>query len=300
MKVRFLLVSLAWVFLLDLHAGDLFKIPDNAAQELSPGVPHTVDTNGELVSIDFMFTTPAYQEAAFRLVVQEANQVALDMGLKENRPIAENNIVHAFIAPFGYAFTETAIGNIKTTNYWYFIKRGNKFSDVSVANYDEYYVKYRDKKFSVPFRAMNTNAAYQLASQWLAAAKMDVAGLNRDCELHINLSTEMLPDDEKSAKRKKPSRITPVYFVSWLPKLKTEDYPGSVAYVELYLPTKQLLQLSVNDPKYILRPPLVFTNLAALFPGRATITTNKPSKVIVIDGSKWPTDNNYVSPENAK
>jgi hypothetical protein len=39
------------------------------------------------------------------------------------------------------------------------------------------------------------------------------------------------------------------------------------------LPTKTLLSVSVEDPKYIMRSPLVFTNVAALFPGEAGITT---------------------------
>ncbi len=38
-------------------------------------------------------------------------------------------------------------------------------------------------------------------------------------------------------------------------------------YVQLYLPDKLLIQLSIDDPKYDLRPPLVFTNPTALFPG---------------------------------
>jgi hypothetical protein len=40
----------------------------------------------------------------------------------------------------------------------------------------------------------------------------------------------------------------------------------------------------VSKPKYILREPLVFTNLAALFPGQATIKTNWPVKPQYIRG----------------
>lgn len=296
MKALWIAVSLAGLFLLNLPAEDLLKIPNNAAQELPPGVPRTVSTNGELVSIDFMFTTPAYQEAAFRLVVQEANQVALDMGLKENCPIAKDNIVHAFIAPFGYAFTETAIGNIKTTNYWYFVKRGNKFSDVTIANID-----HRCREYAIrcqwPVKRFDTNAPYQLATQWLTAAKMDVQGLNRDYDVRVAVdgywnSVEMggLP------KR----RFTPLYIVSWLTKGKPHYSAGGGASVELFLPTKTLLSLSVEDSKYILRPPLVFTNLAALFPGKAEIKTNRPGKIIDIDGSTLPTDGPQAALKNAK
>jgi hypothetical protein len=50
------------------------------------------------------------------------------------------------------------------------------------------------------------------------------------------------------------------------------------ARAQLFLPTKTLLQLTVDDVKYIARQPVVFTNLAALFPGQATIRTNWPVK----------------------
>ena len=105
---------------------------------------------------------------------------------------------------------------------------------------------------------------------------MDVKGLNRDCELHVDLTTDMLPGEQKKARK----QITPLYFVSWQPRGKKDDSADAAAYVELYLPTKQLLQLSVKDSRYILRPPLVFTNLAALFPGKAVIVTNYPVKTI--------------------
>jgi len=49
----------------------------------------------------------------------------------------------------------------------------------------------------------------------------------------------------------------------------------------LFLPTKKLIQMSVHDPKYILRQPLVFTNLSSLFPGTGRITVlPKPSGVV--------------------
>ncbi len=246
-----------------------------AMDGLPPGVPRVLSTNGTVEFIDSTFTTHAYQEEALRLVLQEANKVAKELKL-EALSIAEENLTHVFISPFGFAYQFKAIGNVTTTNYFYGVGRGCKFSDLTIANYDDYYVKYRDKKFAEPVRAMNTNTAYQLATQWLAAVHMDVKGLNRDCELHIDLTTDMLPGAEKKARKE----ITPLYFVSWQSKEKTDDSVGSVAYVELYLPTKQLLQLSVTDAKYILRPPLVFTNLAALFPGHATIVTNYPVKTV--------------------
>ena len=105
---------------------------------------------------------------------------------------------------------------------------------------------------------------------------MDVAGLNRDCNAHVDLSRYM------ALHEKIGDKFTPLYFVWWTQKGK-QNASESVAYVELFLPTKQLLQLTVCDPKYILRPPLVFTNLAALFPGVAPVHTNYPGPMRYMD-----------------
>lgn len=110
---------------------------------------------------------------------------------------------------------------------------------------------------------------------------MDVAGLNRDCDVQVSVSPHW--NDVELGEVPK-TKFTPIYCVLWQPKMATRGSGGS--QIELFLPTKTLLQLNVRDAKYILRPPVVFTNLAALFPGKAEIITNKPSPPIYIDGSR--------------
>ena len=106
---------------------------------------------------------------------------------------------------------------------------------------------------------------------------MDVKKLNHDCDVKIEISEfwNGLRPGEKMTKE-----FVPIYDVSWLPR-DHDLLLGGGAMVELYLPTKKLIQLSVYDPKYILRKPIVFTNLPALFPGKAQIITNKYIEPIV-------------------
>jgi len=78
---------------------------------------------------------------------------------------------------------------------------------------------------------------------------MDVTALNRDCSVNVLAFT---PQGDKGRS------FVPVYWVYWT---KGPAERGSVASVELFAPTKTLLQLRVEDPKYILRAPLVLTNL---------------------------------------
>jgi hypothetical protein len=74
-------------------------------------------------------------------------------------------------------------------------------------------------------------------------------------------------------------KFVPIYYVWWTSP-ENDERGGDIAYVELYLPSKAVIQLCVEDPKYIMRAPVVFTNMAALFPGVAPIHTNYPAKSI--------------------
>jgi len=270
-----IITSICLLFLLLLRAqGEKgnFKIPDNAASELPMGVPRIVDTNGKVLFIDSRFTTEAYYQEGLKLVIGEANKVAVDLSLPESLPITTSNLTHAFIGSFGFNYQFGGVGNITTTNYWYFVKGNNKLSDVTIANIDGHCREYSEK-YQWSVRRLDTNAAFQLATQWLAATKMDVETLCRDCVIHIdvdpfwnNVRLGQLPK----------KKFVPIYYIWWNPMGGESDLGG--ASVELFLPTKTLLSLSVDDPKYILRAPVVFTNLAALFPGKATITTNDMSK----------------------
>jgi hypothetical protein len=99
---------------------------------------------------------------------------------------------------------------------------------------------------------MNTNGAYKLATQFLAAVSMDVKALNRDCSIRIAAFTPA---------GKKGENFVPVYWVDWV---KGKEGEGAVASVELFEPTKTVRQLHVTESKYILRRPLQFTNLDSL------------------------------------
>jgi len=246
---------------------------------LPRGVPRTVLPDGS-VYIEPSFTTRAFQKEALRLVIEEANTVARELNLPEKLPITTSNVVHGFVGPFGYSFMEKRIGNITTKIYSYGAEQGNKFSDLTIANYDGHGFEYRDK-YQWPVSRIDTNAAYQLATQWLAAAHMDVEALNRDCRVQCKVDETfngLKPGEQPHG------TFAPIYWVHWLPR---SNQPGSVAYVTLFAPTKTLLQLTVYDPKYILRKPLVFTNLAALFPA-----TNAPIVVM----TNWPTPQYLSAP----
>lgn len=213
-------------------------------------------TNLPLTSADFL-TTDAYQREAVRVLLNEANRVATALKLEEKLPITEADLVEEFIVPPGLSRkAKNGVGNVITTNYGYFVSVGNKFSFLMtygmLNRYNALKAQYRQ-----PLGQDDTNIAYQIATQALAALSMDVQGLNRDCRLSI---TPWEPGGGYSV---------PLYWVSWTrkdnrPHPWIQAPPGElwkpVADVQILLPTRTIMELRVEEAKYILRDSLEVTN----------------------------------------
>lgn len=234
-------------------------------------IPQILDDSGKLIPSRLGISSPAYEQEAFKRVLQEANQVASDLNLQEKLPIDPTNLSQVFIPGYGFSqLKPKIIGNIHTTNYGYFVSIGHKLSYVEGSHQDDDCLKWM-KQYRWPKSQMDTNSAYQLATQWLSAAHMDVAGLNRDCRLHVE------PHRFANQDLKGTGKFVPIYEVYWLSAQNRSDGYGDVASVTLLAPTKTLMSLRVEDPKYILRPPIVFTNLAGLL---AQTNSTVPIKVM--------------------
>jgi len=203
---------------------------------------------------DLEFTTPAYQAEALRLLIREANLVAAELQLPENLPITQSKLVAKTVYPYRMAQFTKRIGDIGTTNYLYEVHKDQKFSClVRVAVDERPYLWSKD--YGLPISREDDNAAYQLATQWLAAASIDVGALNRDCDLGKGIA----PGSFKTVGTN--GLFVPRYWINWA---KHGTPQQSVAFVDLFLPKKILLEMRVENPKYVLRRPLEFTNLDAL------------------------------------
>ena len=248
---------------------------DPKGLKLPAAVPRMVDTNGNVVWIDEEYTTSAYRRAALKLVLQEANRVAKELQLPETLPITESNLVETFIGPFGYNYFNKRVGNITTQNYCYGVECDNRFSDLVGTHQTEDCYKFQES-YTWPISRINTNEAYQLAAQWLAAVHMDVKAMERDCRITVK------PDNVYVHPPR--GKFVPIYDISWVRKgfVPNGDVlnaiSNDVASVMLFTPTKTLLQLDVMDPKYILRKPLIFTNLDSLLPGTAPVIKLPPAQ----------------------
>lgn len=247
----------------------------SVGQSLPPGVPRSVDPDGKNVYIKLRFTTEAYHDEALRLVINEANAAAEDLHLPEKLPIRMTDVKSFFISPFGYAYQKKKIGNITTEHYFYGVEQGNKLSNLTIAEYEKHCSEFRERH-DWPLNNSDIKVALQLASNWLGAFHIDMSALNEESNVKCELS--QFWNAVKPGDKLRESNSVPIYYVSWIPKNQDRNL-NSFAMVELFLPTKTLLQLAVYDQKFILRKPVEFTNLNALFPGVAPIVTNQPNKI---------------------
>lgn len=231
---------------------------DDASSTNSVIRQRLIRPDGKLTPLGFRYTTAAYEREALRLVVREANAVALQLELPEHLPIKESDLMQSFIVRYGMSLMRPGIiGNVHTHAYGYFVSVDHKLSYVERAHQDrdclEWMEQYRWSKGRI-----DTNGAYQLATQWLAAAEMDVDALNRDCRLHIEL------DSFANQRKGLRGKFVPIYFVYWESAENRAEGYGDVASVKLLAPTKTLISLRVEDARYIRRAPLIFTNLDSL------------------------------------
>ena len=224
---------------------------------LPKGFPDPYGTDEYYGPHEFL-TTAAYENEARRLLLEEATKVARALGLPEELPLTRSNIVRSFIAPFGYAYTHKAVGNVESHHYVYIAGLGWNLNNVIIANWSPVCASYA-REYRWPSDRLNTNAAYSLATQWLAAVSTDVHRLNRDCAMHAAPHSYWNRFRWNAPFTK--ATFTPIYNVYWIPRDNTN---GLAASVDVFVPDKTLLALRIEDPKYIQRKPLHFTNLDEL------------------------------------
>jgi len=188
------------------------------------------------------FSLAEYRVQAVRRLLDQVNEIAGNLGLPEKLPLTEQS-VGAFVSKPDMAAELGMVGTIETLNYSYSFARSNKFCFLTLQHSEE---KFHDwlNDYSWPVRLADTNGAYALATQWLGSVSMDVAALNRDCKVGF-----MLCGLKGHGKRQ---TFSPVYWVLWLPDPKVRR---PIASVQLFAPTKTLIQLRVEDARYILRKP---------------------------------------------
>ncbi|MGA2867535.1 MAG: hypothetical protein ABSF34_00040 [Verrucomicrobiota bacterium] len=215
--------------------------------------------------IAYLYTAAAYNSAALQLMVGQANLAAEKMNLPGPLPIVVNAATNSWevLSP-----AHGLCGTLNTTNYYFWFSRG-RLTGIGQRNWF--------KKISPPLKdedditnrisLIDTNGAYQLATQWLADLSIDVPALEKKFPPHIAQSTIHVPTTNQLGKVEVARVPIPVFEIGW------NDRPaiilgGNPVFLKIYGPAKSLLNFGIRggmlDQIPFTSPSLQVTNAAEL------------------------------------
>jgi hypothetical protein len=196
--------------------------------------------------------TKYYKSEVLRLMIAEANRIAVQLNLDEKLPITETNLAMIFLIPAGKTYGY--VGVIDTQNYSYSMDikdSGVVCSGIAHKGYDDYLEA--QKKYVWPISRYDTNHIFQMAVEWMTKSGMDVQALNRDCTVKI----DWLGERDLFGRH-----FFPDYMVSWHQKtntfhVKEHEVVAGVEFIEpLNRPRRLWLSGLFPDSKHNLRKPL--------------------------------------------
>lgn len=228
---------------------------------------------------NILFTSLAYKAVVLQLMVAEANFYAERLKLPESRPIQMTHLTGSHIGAPEAGF---GLGSFQTKNYSYSFPGNGKFmqltNDGRIIHFPEKgklaYIAKRD-----PFKAfggslfdqklinarslIDTNDAYQMATQWLTAISIDVAALEKKHKpLVVQQSfydPPISPAQYDNIPKDAPRKTRPVFDVTW-----GGTIDNALVWMQILGPTKELTLLRMEDTTFSRRPAIVVTNALEL------------------------------------
>jgi hypothetical protein len=150
-------------------------------------------------------------------------------------------------------------GHIYTTNFAFFFSEGYLWNIVNRVNHEERFDLH--SRWAKTASLIDSNGAYQLATQWLASVDIDVGALEKKYKPKVEqrwfwnepgLGVYHPPGDTNKT-------MLPVYEVTW--GTNRVNYP---AQVQILGTTKELMELRLSDFSLSRRPALVLSNAVEL------------------------------------
>src|ERR1035441_3594328 len=131
-------------------------------------------TNNPLAALKISL---AYKTTVVAMALVQASQVAHRLDLPCLETIVQSDVKRVFVSPPGLSKPMLPSVSFDTTNFGFsftdgklYVIHGYSHNDWDMLHYHQW-VKMRS--------LIDTNAAYQLATQWLSAVSVDVSALNR-------------------------------------------------------------------------------------------------------------------------
>lgn len=203
--------------------------------------------------------TPAYDQAAAHVMLDEANRLGQILKLQEKTPLLETDVAAFLHSPVGF-LRSSHLGRLESRNYIYVFLHGTMVTGLAYKELNTSWEAFK-KDYTWPVNRLDTNKALGIAAEIMAAAGIDAEQLNRDCDVDIR------------APMTEGSHFLPFYYVDWTVRATNEasyrrpesgvpgdfqrpllpSYNGKmdVAHLTFLEPTRLIGSLHIYDPKYL-------------------------------------------------
>ena len=206
--------------------------------------------------------SPAYQAAALSLMLSQVNTYVERLDLPILRPVEPSHLIERYVTPpkFGMG------GALRTTNYTFTFSMGHLHT---VSRGDILHGQdYREElqALSKHSSLVDSNGAYQLATQWLTAVCVDVPALERACAPRVVqrcYSSNPYPPDMTLPANTLYNWL-PIFDIEWRPCGAVNQHTGSVT-VAVLGHTKELLNLDIGTVAFSSEAALAITNLGETY-----------------------------------
>lgn len=219
----------------------------------------------------------AYRPIALQRILAEVNFSSERLKLPPPHPIKISDINNLFIGPPWYNVIQSTnsnlskidkirtgnigiSGRIETTNYIYgFSEGGRRFSIVNKLQPEE--ISHHRDWAEMP-SLVNTDEAYQLATQWLASIDVNIALLKKKYGLQAKIEQSFFWNQPGLGLVHPPGdtnkTMLPIFNVTW------GEGPGGEhpVQVRVFGPTKELMELHLFDSSLSRRPPMILSSVA--------------------------------------
>lgn len=195
-----------------------------------------------------LFVPLAYKYAAIAVMLAEINYCANELRLPEALPITRGSLRTEHVAkPFLTGFG----GTLETDTFSFvFFKSGRLRQIVRINRFERVPLRELQSKQARMRSLIDTNGAYQLATNWLTAISVDIAKLEGRYPSSVEQKT-FYPDstqfDDPNEKRKRVM-LLPIFHVKW------GNPKEPAVMVSMYGPTKELLGIYLDDESVSNRP----------------------------------------------
>lgn len=148
--------------------------------------------------------TPAYDQAAAHLMLDEADRLAQILKLQNKAPLHETTVWVFLENPVAF-IRGSHLGRLETENYVYIFQHGTTVTGFDYKGMNAAWEGFKSE-YTWPINRLDTNKALGIANEIMTAAGMDADALNRDCQVDIRAAMTEAPHG---------SHFLPFYYVDW-------------------------------------------------------------------------------------